>query len=223
MKEYIPILKKTRLFENISEEDILSMLDCLKAEKKEYKKDEFIVSAGDTVTKIAVLLKGRLHIIKDNYWGMRSLINVVDAGDMFLESFAAEGGEKIFYDVVCEKDSTALFLDISKMLTVCKGGCSFHSDTVKNLFFAVSEKNRELTSRLNILSGRTTREKLMDFFSKAALKSGKNTFTVPFDRQQMADYLFCERSALSRELCKMRDEGLISFDKNRFTLLSSEH
>ena len=219
MKKYIPILSKNRLFSGIKEEEIADMLGCLQAVKRTYKKGEYVLQQGKRVDSIAVLVEGSLHIQQDDYWGNRSIINTVEAGEMFGEAYSAPDSEPFSNDVVALTDSTVIFLNVGKMLTTCSTACGFHSLLIKNMFFAISEKNRSLVQKLRVITKRSTREKLISYLSEQARRAGSSEFCIPFNRQQLADFLSVDRSAMSNELCKMRNEGLLEFHKNNFKLL----
>lgn len=219
MKKYIPILKKTQLFSGASDEDIEAMLGCLQAKLCTYEKGEYVLREGERVERLMMLVKGELHIQRDDYWGNRSIISMVGVGEMFGEAYAAPESGPLMNDVLAVEDSAVIFLDIGKLLTVCPNGCKFHAMAVKNLFFAISEKNRKLVRKLGYMSQRTTREKLIAYLSEEAKRHNSGSFSIPFNRQQLADFLSVDRSAMSNELCKLRDEGLIEFEKNRFRLL----
>lgn len=219
MKKYIPILKKTQLFSGASDEDIEAMLGCLQAKLCTYEKGEYVLREGERVERLMMLVKGELHIQRDDYWGNRSIISMVGVGEMFGEAYAAPESGPLMNDVLAVEDSAVIFLDIGKLLTVCPNGCKFHAMAVKNLFFAISEKNRKLVRKLGYMSQRTTREKLIAYLSEEAKRQNSGSFSIPFNRQQLADFLSVDRSAMSNELCKLRDEGLIEFEKNRFRLL----
>lgn len=122
-------------------------------------------------------------------------------------------------DVVAVEDSAVMFFDLQRLLATCSSACRFHAVVVQNLFFAISEKNRKLVQKLGHMSKRSTREKLISYLSEEAKRQNSARFSIPFNRQQLADFLSVDRSAMSNELCKMRDEGLLRFDKNRFELL----
>ena len=219
MKKYIPILAKTRLFDGASEEEIGMMLNCLQAKLQTYKKGEYVLHQGEDLSNITVLVEGGLHIQRDDYWGNRSIINVIGVGEMFGEAYVAPDSGALLNDVIAVEDSVVLFFDVKRTLTTCPSACPFHAVVVQNLFFAISEKNRKLVQKLGHMSKRSTREKLMSYLSEEAKKQNSATFSIPFNRQQLADFLSVDRSAMSNELCKMRDEGLLIFEKNRFTLL----
>ncbi len=219
MKKYIPILKRTRMFSGVSEEEIGAMLSCLQARLCTYKKGEYVLRQGERIDNIMVLVEGKLHIQHDDYWGNRSIINMISVGEMFGEAYSAPESGAIMNDVLAVADSAVIYFDVNKVITVCQTACKFHSIVIHNLFFAISEKNRKLVQKLGYMSKRTTREKLTAYLSDEAKKQNSSTFSIPFNRQQLADFLSVDRSAMSNELCKMRDEGKIKFEKNIFTLL----
>ena len=219
MKKYIPILKRTRLFAGVGDSEIESLLSCLGARIKTYKKGEYVFRQGEHISDITVLLDGKLHIQKDDFWGNRSILGEIIVGEMFGEAYATKDSGALLNDVVAIEDSVVVFFDVKRILTTCSSSCRFHAIVVQNLFFAISEKNRKLVGKLGILSKRTTREKLISYLSEQAKKQNSGSFVIPFNRQQLADFLSVDRSAMSNELCKMRDDGLLEFDKNKFKLL----
>ena len=222
MEDYIRILKRTKLFAGIAENEISMMLSCLDAHMREYRKGEYVFRQGEYISTIMMLVDGELHIQQDDYWGNRSIISHISAGDMVGEAYIAPESGALLNDVVAVEDSTVIFLDAKKIMTVCSSACRFHSIVVQNLFFAISEKNRKLVMKLGHISKRTTREKLISYLSAESRRQNSSDFTIPFNRQQLADFLSVDRSAMSNELCRMRNEGFLRFDKSRFTLLLPE-
>ena len=222
MKEYISVLKQTRMFAGIGEEEISAMLSCLGAKLCHYKKGEYVLCQGDRPGAIVILVRGSLHIQKDDYWGNRSILSQIAAGEMFGEAYAAPESGGLLNDVVAVEDSSAIFFDVHRVLTTCSSACRFHTAVVQNLFFSISEKNRKLVQKLGHMSRRSTREKLISYLSEEAKKQNSPYFSIPFNRQQLADFLSVDRSAMSRELCRMREEGLLAFEKNRFHLLNPQ-
>lgn len=218
MKEYLSVLKRTKLFSGVLEEEIEPMLGCLGAVLRNYKKGEYVFREGKHVESLALLVSGQLHIQKDDFWGNRSIISLIEVGEMFGEAYIPKNSGALLHDVVATEDSAVMFFDIHRILSVCSSACRFHTLTVQNLFFAISEKNRKLLGKLVVTSKRTTREKLLSYLSDEAKKNGSSTFEIPFNRQQLADYLSVDRSAMSNELSKMRDAGILTFEKNRFCL-----
>ena len=217
MKKYLDILKRSKLFANVSKDEISGMLTCLDAHEKHYKEGEFVFRQGDKVESVSVLVDGALLVQADDYWGNRSIITRVAVGELFGQAYLA--GEAIMNDVVAVEDSTVIFFDAKRVLTTCSSACPFHNQVIRNLFFALSETNLRLVTKLGHIQKRTTREKLMSYLSLMERKSGSNPFTIPFNRQELADFLSVDRSAMSAELGRMRDDGLLTFDRNRFTLL----
>ena len=218
MEKFIPILKNTCLFAGVGESEISAMLSCLQARLRTYKKGEYVLRQGEHIDDIFVLCEGKLHIQRDDYWGSRSIINIVSVGEMFGEAYAAPESGALMNDVLAVEESSVMFFDVKRIITVCPTACRFHSLVIQNLFFAISEKNRQLIQKLGYMSRRTTSDKLLAYLSEEAKRHSSSEFAIPFNRQQLADYLSVDRSAMSNELCKLRDEGLIKFEKNRFSL-----
>ena len=219
MERYIPILKNTKLFSGVEEDEIMSMLPCLKAKFLRYEKGEYVLHQGESIEHIMVLAEGKLHIQCDDYWGNRSIMNLIEEGEIFGEAYAAPESGPFVNDVLAVENSTVIFLNVKQLMTVCSSACRFHSMVVQNLFFTISEKNRKLIQKLGFMSQRTTREKLIAYLSEEARRQKSGTFIISFNRQQLADYLSVDRSAMSNELSKMRNEGLLEFKRNSFTLL----
>ena len=222
MKQYLPILKRTHLFAGVSEEEIASLLSCLDARLRRYQKGEYVLREGERLTQIMVPVEGALHVQWHDYWGNRSIVSRIGLGELFGEAYLAQGSSVLMNDVVAVEECAVLFFDVTRVLTVCSTACRFHTLVVQNLFFAISEKNRRLVQKLGHLSRRTTREKLISYLSEEAGRQGSSRFSIPFNRQELADFLSVDRSAMSAELCKLRNEGLIRFEKNRFELLQGD-
>lgn len=219
MEKYVKILKNTSLFSGVAEEEILAMLGCLNASLKTYKKGEYVFHQGETISSITVLVSGMLHVQHDDYWGNRNIINLIEVGEMFGEAYVSPDSGVMMNNVIAIEDSAVMFFDAKQVLTTCSSACRFHAIVVQNLFYAISDKNRKLVQKLSHMSKRSTREKLMSYLSDESSRQKSSSFDISFNRQQLADFLSVDRSAMSNELSKMRDDGLIQFDKNHFTLL----
>lgn len=219
MKKYIDTLKRTQLFSGVGNNEIDTMLNCLQARLLTFKKGDYVFREGEHIDNITILVEGKLLVQHDDFWGNRNIINVIRIGEMFGEAYVAPESGVLLNDVIAEEDSTIIFFNINRILTVCGSACRFHSMVVQNLFFAISEKNRKLVQKIGHMSKRSTRAKLLSYLSEEAKRHNSSNFTIPFTRQQLADFLCVDRSAMSNELCKMRDEGLLIFEKNEFTLL----
>lgn len=219
MKEFIGRLKKCQLFAGVSEQELEAMTSCMDARECRYRKGEYVFRQGEQVQHVAVLVEGALHVQMDDYWGNRTIVDRMAPGETFGEAYAAPKSGALLNDVIAVEDSTVILFDVRRMLAVCSSACRFHSLVVQNLFFAISDQNRQLLQKLDHVCRRTTREKLISYLSEQAKRRGRSDFEIPFNRQQLADFLSVDRSAMSSELGKMRDEGLVSFEKNRFRLL----
>ena len=219
MKKYIEILKRTQLFSGVSDTEISAMLNCLQAKLLTFQKGDYVFREGERIDNITVLVKGKLLVQPDDFWGNRNIVNVIRVGEMFGEAYVAPESGSLLNDVIAEEDSAVIFFDVRRILTVCSTACRFHSMVIQNLFFAISEKNRKLVQKIGHMSKRSTRAKLLSYLSEEAKRQNSSHFTIPFTRQQLADFLCVDRSAMSNELCKMRDEGLLQFAKNQFILL----
>lgn len=219
MKKYIEILKRTQLFSGVSDTEISAMLNCLQAKLLTFQKGDYVFREGERIDNITVLVKGKLLVQHDDFWGNRNIVNVIRVGEMFGEAYVAPESGSLLNDVIAEEDSAVIFFDVRRILTVCSTACRFHSMVIQNLFFAISEKNQKLVQKIGHMSKRSTRAKLLSYLSEEAKRQNSSHFTIPFTRQQLADFLCVDRSAMSNELCKMRDEGLLQFAKNQFILL----
>ena len=219
MKEYIPVLRRTQIFAGVGSDEIGSMLLCLDAQLHHYKKGEYVLREGEHLSDIMILVGGRLHMQKDDYWGNRSILEQIRMGEMFGEAYTAPESGPLLNDVVAAEDSAVIFFNAKRIITTCPSACRFHTMVVQNLLFSISEKNRKLVRKLSHMSRRSIREKLISYLSEEATRQNSSCFTIPFNRQQLADFLFVDRSAMSNELSKMRKEGLLEFERNRFRLL----
>lgn len=213
-------MKTAKLFEGIAEEEREALLSCLSARKQSFRKNDFVFTAGVSKPAAGMVVKGSLQIIKEDYWGNRTIIESVGRGELFGEAFACAEVETIPVSVVAAEETEVLLMDYQKLLTACSSSCRFHSRIIRNMTRIMAEKNMALMQKMEHITKRTTREKLLSYLSVQALSQGSSDFAIPFNRQELADYLSVDRSAMSAELAKMRDEGLIRFQKNHFTLLS---
>lgn len=218
MKKFLPIIRGARLFAGITDEELTGVLTCLKAKTADYPKGGYIFHAGDTAESLGLLLSGNVLIIQEDFWGNRNIMSSIGQGHCFAETFACAPGAVMNVSVVAESPCTVLFLNVKRILTLCPSSCSHHSRIIRNLLADLASKNLRFNEKLTHLGQRTTRGKLLSYLSAEAQKHNSTEFDIPFSRQQLADYLFVERSGLSLELCKMRDEGLLTFRRNHFVL-----
>ncbi len=218
MKDFLPVIRSSQLFSGTSEEELTVMLSCLKAEKKDFPKEAFVLRAGDAADSIGLVLSGNILVIQEDIWGNRNILSKAGAGQTFAAAYACAPGSVLNVSVMTETPVTAMFLNVRRILTVCPSACSHHSRIIRNLLGEMAEKNLRLSEKLTHMGQRGTRAKLMSYLSSEAQRLGKYEFDIPFSRQQLADYLAVERSGLSLELGKMRSEGLLDFHKSHFIL-----
>ena len=217
------ILANSRLFAGIRVDEIQPMLSCLQAVERKYPRGAYIFHTGEEVRALALLVRGTAHIQKEDFWGNRSLLASLAAGDIFAEAYAMPGSGAMRSDVVAVESCTVLLMDVERVLSRCTNSCAFHARLTENLFALLAEKNRILARKADYLAQRTTRQRLLAYLSEQAQRAGSAEFTIPFNRQQLADFLSVERSAMSAELSRMQAEGLIETERSRFVLKQGVH
>ena len=218
MKDFLPVIRSAQLFSGVSEDELTAMLSCLKAEKKDFPKEAFVLRSGDTADSIGLALAGTVLVIQEDIWGNRNILSKAGPGQTFAAAYACAPGSVLNVSVIAETPVTALFLNVKRILNVCPSACAHHSRIIRNLLSELAEKNLRFNEKLTHMGQRTTRSKIMSYLSAEAQRLGKYEFDIPFSRQQLADYLAVERSGLSLELGKMRSEGLLDFYKSHFVL-----
>ena len=176
-------------------------------------------SSGESIEKFGIVLSGQVQVVQDDYYGNRSILGKIDIGNLFGESFACAEIKTLPVSVITTTESELLFIDCHRLAVPCAKACGFHSRLIQNMLSIVSMKNIALTQKIEFTSKRTTREKLMAYLSSEAKNARSSRFCIPFNRQELADYLSVERSAMSAELSKLRNDGVLKFHKNQFDLL----
>ena len=219
MKKYFPVLRSCPLFADIDEGDLESMLQCLNAQHRRFLRGQTVFHEGDEARWVGIVLEGAVQIFRNDYDGSRSLLGRAGVGQLFGEVFACAGMAELPVSVEATQDSVILLADCRRVLTVCRNACSFHNRLINNLLQAVAEKNLQLNRKIECMSRRTTREKLMVFLLGEAKAHNSREFDIPFDRQALADYLGVERSAMSAELGKLVRDGVIACQRRHFRLL----
>ena len=214
-------LNQTNLFKGTTSDEAEQMLNCLSAYQKEYRKGESIMRAGSVIEDMGMVLSGGVNIEIDDAWGNKTILSHVNPGQLFAETYACIPGEPLLVNVTASEKSTILFLNASKVMTTCSNACLYHNKLIHNLLRISAMKNLALSKRSVNTSAKSIRGRLLSYLSQQAKTAGSLSFTIPFDRQQLADYLNVERSALSNELSKMQKDGLISFHKNEFMILNN--
>ena len=215
-------LANTILFRGASPEEIETMLGCLGSETRRYPKGGVIYHAGDVVSSIGLVLSGSASIEIDDVWGNKSILDRVQPGQVFAESYACVPGAPLMNSVVAAENTEVLFLDVGRVLQICQNACGFHNKLVRNLLFIASRKNLNLSRRSILTSAKSIRSRLLSYLSYEATARGSREFDISFNRQQLADYLNVDRSAMSNELSKMQKDGLIAVERNHFRLIGME-
>lgn len=219
MKNYFSILHNCPLFNRIEDKELCEMLSCLSAKEYSYKKGETIFAEGDKAKYIGIVLKGSVQAVRVDYYGNRSIVTNIEPPQLFGEAFACAELKSLPVDVVAADDAEILLIDAQLIAHPCKNGCHFHCQTISNLLSIVAKKNLVLNQKIEITSKRTTREKLMAYLLLQAKEAKSRTFTIPYDRQELADYLEVDRSGLSAEISKLRKEKVLECRRGTFTLL----
>lgn len=210
------ILKKTDLFRDMTGDEILSMLQCLNSTTKTYQKDEFIFLAGETKPAVGIVLSGGAQVIKENIQGDRLILKKLAVGDMFGETYAGMAIDTVPVSVIATQETQVVLFELKYILNTCKSACTFHQTLILNLMKNIAKKSAMLNEQMSYLSHKTIRGRLDAFLYGQADKNGSYTFTIPFNKRELAEYLCMDRSAMLRELGKMKTEGVVSYDKNTF-------
>ena len=218
MKKYLPILKNSPFFKGLSDREILSILQCVNATTISRKRDSYIFRAGDSTEVMGLVVSGGVLIIQEDLWGHRNILSKCHAGDFFGEPYAASPGAVLNISVVADEDCEIILLHVQRLLTSCPTACEHHQKLIRNLVSVLANKILILNDKITHVGKRSTRDKLLSYLSAESIRQSSLSFDIPFDRQQLADYLSVERSAMSTELGKLRDEGMLSFRKNHFCL-----
>lgn len=184
---------------------------------EKYRKGLVILGRGSIVTDIGLILSGNIRIEHTDLWGNKSILGIISTGEVFAESYACIPNEPMMVDAVANEDCNILFINIPRLFTPCSL-CGSQNRLIHNLVMISAAKNLQLSRRILHTSSKTIRGRLSSYFSQQITAQGSQKIVIPFDRQQLADYLNLDRSALSKELGKMRNDGLIEYNKNTFTI-----
>jgi len=212
-------LKASRLFDGISYESYLAMYDCFHAISKSYRADEVICDFSG-FDAVGIIERGEAALIRIDEDGVETVLENLSTGGVFGRTLAFAGNQDDMLEVVCRTPCEVLFIDYAHILKRCERACSHHSLLVQNMLKMMADKAQALSERIDVLSRRSIREKLLCYFSQQRSKAGKDTFRLPFSLSMLADYIATDRSAMMRELKKMRDEKLIESDGREITLLT---
>ena len=216
--DIVDVISKSMLFKRIGGAEIAKMLPCLDAKTVKVPKGSILIHADEPVKRIGIVIYGLLSAIKEDINGERSLIAQFRAGDLFAEALCCAKTNNSPISVVSEQESTVVWIDFNSVLEVCRNNCKHHFVLIENMLFVLANKNLNLQTRMEYLSKKTIREKLLKYLADVSAGT-KEVFSIPFNREELADYLCINRSALSREISNLKDEGVIDYHKNKFKLL----
>ena len=220
IEKYYNQIKNSPVFFGMNDEELKGLLECFNARVRKFEKDEMIIRQGDMIFNIYLILDGEVNIEKDSYWGRRIIISRLAKNDNLALSFVGSKDVESSVDAIAIKDTMVLVLSYEKCTSMCQNACTRHKLLINNLFQILSKENIELIQKIENVSQKTIRDKLMTYLSNEAQKNHSNSFDIHFNRQDLADYLNVDRSAMSFELSKLQREGLIEYNKNHFELLS---
>ncbi len=222
MKKYFKTLRECPLFNEIEDCNINTMVDCMQAKPHRVSKNTVILSEGDPATKMGILLSGSAQIIREDYYGNRSIVAHIEPAQLFAESFACAEAKELPVSIIATSDAEVLLMDSSHITHTCCNNCAFHNQMIYNLMRIMAKKNLIFNEKIEVTGKRSTKEKLMTFLLLQAKKHHSNTFTIPYNRQELADFLEVERSGLSVEISKLCKAGIIEADKKTFRILKTD-
>ncbi|MDO5028141.1 MAG: Crp/Fnr family transcriptional regulator [Bacillota bacterium] len=215
-------LMTTKLFENIKADDFLKLFSCIRPRQESFTKGQLIYCAGSQVEEIGLIKSGGVNIVFNSYWGSRQIFAHLGPGQVFGENYAALNNMSLAADIEASEDSQVIFFRLQSLLTSCSRSCVFHQQLIFNLFKTSAQKNLQLTRRMIHTSSKSLRDRLTSYLSEQAKINNSPKFSIPFNRQGLADYLGVDRSAMSNQLSKMKKDGLIDYKKNHFVLKDLE-
>lgn len=219
MEKHLDTLKRVSLFKGLNDYELEKVLTCLNPIIRTYSKGSFVISSGDLVSSFGIILNGSGIVFNEDVFGNRNILAKLKKGSLFGEVFACAKIDSSPVCVLAESESIIMFIDYHRALFSCSNSCSFHNKIIENMVYIIANKNLNLTRKIEHISKRTIREKILSYLSTQSTINKSNSFNIPFNRQEMADYLGVDRSALSKELSKMACEGIVKYTKNYFELL----
>ena len=223
MEKYLPILRNSPFFKGLSDNEILSILYCVNATVISKERASYIFRAGDSTEVMGLVVSGCVLVMQEDLWGHRNILSKCHAGDFFGEPYAASPGAVLNISVVADEDCEIVFLNIQKLLVTCPTACGHHQKLIRNLVSVLANKILILNDKITHVGKRTTREKLLSYLSAESIRHSSLSFDIPFDRQQLADYLCIDRAAMSTEISKLQKEGFIKTHRNHFEVLCNNN
>ena len=219
MERFKEVLMRCPLFEGIGEEELMRMLHCRQAQVMEFDKKYTIMAEGSPAHYVGIVLTGSVQVTQTDFYGNRSILAVFEPGELFAEDYSCAEANALPVSVIAAEPCQIMLFRCSNLLHTCQNNCGFHQQLIYNLMKNMAQKALVFHRKLEILAKRTTREKLLAYLAGQAQRAGSNYFEIPFDRQELADYLEVDRTGLSAELGRLRREGVLDFHRSTFRLL----
>ena len=207
------------LFDGIDGPDLRRLIACLDGGAHAYERGEYVLRAGDPCAWVGIVCAGSAHVVQEDFWGNRVILGQSGPGQLFAESYACLGSENLTVSVVAAATTRVMFLDVGHLFQTCSTACGFHTRMIHNLTQVLAGRNLMLTQKVEHMAQKTTREKLLSYLSGEAQRAGSARFSIPYDRQELADYLSVDRSAMCTELSKLQRQGILRCRKKEFELL----
>ncbi len=210
---------RSALFDGMGPEERKAVLGCVGYHVGTFQKGQTVAFEEENIRHIGILLSGAVDMVKEDLWGNKTMLVRMHRDEVFGETFACGADSLAVVSFVVSQDAEILFLPFDRVMNSCTMACAFHHRLIENMVRIIAAKNRDLMRKVEVVSKRTLREKILAYLSIQAQSQNKRYFEIPLGRVELAEYLCADRSALTRELAKMKDEGLIDFDKNCFRIL----
>ena len=207
------------LFQGIAPEELQAMMKCIGAYARHHKKGSYIAFSEEPVRCVSVVLQGCVHMISEDIWGSKALLVVMHKGELFGESFACGTSMAAVVSFQAAEEVRALYMPFERVMHSCPNSCQFHHRLVENMLTRIADKNVQLMQKVKIISQKTLRDKILTYLSLQVRLQGSRRIELPLGRIGLAEYLCADRSALTRELVRMREEGIIEYHRNSFELL----
>ena len=207
------------LFTDIKIDDLTAMLGCIGYHIGVFKKGEIIIFEEENIKHVGIVISGAVDMIKEDLWGNKTMLIRMRKNELFGETFACGEDNLSVVTFIVSEDAEILFIPFHRVMHSCTMACAFHHKLIENMVRIIANKNRDLIRKIEIISKRTLREKILAYLSIQAQVQGNRYFEIPLGRVELAEYLCADRSALTRELAKMKEDGLIDYDKNCFRIL----
>ena len=207
------------LFDGIRPEERGAMLACIGYHITQFRKGEMVAFEAEHIKHIGIVLSGAVDMIKEDLWGNKTMLVRTGKDEIFGETFACGGDNLSVVSFLVSEDARILFLPFDRVMHSCTMACRFHHQLIENMVRIIAAKNRDLMRKVEVVSKRTIREKLLAYLSIQAQGQGARYIEIPLGRGELAEYLCVDRSALPRELANMKNEGILDYDKNCFKLL----